>query len=190
MHAQNLIDILQLKGATAYDGEGVSQLEHAWQCGQLAKAAGATPALQLAAWLHDLGHLLTELKGTPTLKGIDDHHEHMGAHVLESLWGPAVAEPVRLHVQAKRYMVAVVPSYLQKLSADSVRSLALQGGAMSLEECKKFQASPYANDAQRLRAWDDQAKRQDWHSSGSPAVLEELHGLMRVVSAGQQRHLH
>lgn len=160
MHAQTVIDILQTKGSMAYDGEGVSQLEHAAQCGQLAKAAGATPSLQLAAWLHDLGHLLTDLRDTPTLQGINDHHEHMGAHMLRSLWGPAVAEPVRLHVQAKRYMVAVVPNYQQKLSEDSVRSLALQGGPMSLDECKKFQSSRYATDAQRLRTWDDLAKRK------------------------------
>lgn len=93
--AHRILDLFARKGGIAYAGEGISQIAHAWQCGQLALLAGATPELQLASWLHDVGHLLTDLQGSPTLHGIDDRHEDTGADVLASVWGRAVAEPVR-----------------------------------------------------------------------------------------------
>jgi predicted HD phosphohydrolase len=182
MHnAQTVLELLHRKGAIAYAGEGISQIEHAWQCGQLARAAGASQALQLASWLHDLGHLLTDLSGSPTLQGIDDRHEHTAAGVLDAIWGPAVAEPVRLHVEAKRYLVATHPEYRERLSSDSLRSLALQGGAMGLEACVRFQAHRYALDAQQLRAWDDAAKRPGWFAGDAQQALLELRSLMDRV---------
>ncbi|WP_199534687.1 phosphohydrolase [Rhodoferax lacus] len=185
-HASDILSLWARKGALTYDGEGISQLEHAWQCGQLALQAGATPALQLASWLHDIGHLMTDLPGSPTLHGIDDRHENLGAQALLPLWGAAVAEPVRLHVQAKRYMVAARPGYADKLSVDSVRSLALQGGPMSSEECRAFAALPFALEAQQLRAWDDSGKRVGWFAADADAALAELQALMALVSSRAQ----
>lgn len=170
------------RGQLAYDGEGITQWQHAWQCGQLALQARAPAPLQLAAWLHDLGHLLTGLDGTPTLRGHDDRHEALAARVLEPLFGTAVAAPVALHVQAKRYLVAARPGYRERLSADSVRSLALQGGPMTPEECASFEQQPFAEDALRLRAWDDLGKRPDWHPP--PEAAAALQTLMRSVGTG------
>ena len=48
--------------------------------------------------------------------------------------------------------------YYARLSADSVRSLALQGGVFSAEEAEAFMQRPYAVDALQLRRWDDLAK--------------------------------
>jgi len=173
---QAILELFRSKGELAYEGEGISQIAHGWQCGQLALQAGATPALQLASWLHDIGHLLSDLRGTPTLQGLDDSHEHTGANVLAAIWGPAVAEPVRLHVQAKRYLVATFSQYRERLSEDSLRSLALQGGPLSMEECVCFQANPYALDAQQLRTWDDTGKRVGWFSADALSELEALMG--------------
>jgi phosphonate degradation associated HDIG domain protein len=179
---QTILELFARKGGIAYEGEGISQIEHAWQCGQLARSAGASQALQLASWLHDLGHLMTDLSGSPTMQGIDDRHEYSGARMLDAIWGPAVAEPVRLHVAAKRYLVATHSEYSERLSPDSVRSLALQGGPMDLNECIHFQASRYALDAQQLRSWDDAGKRPGWFSSDTQHALDELRALMDRVS--------
>ena len=177
-----ILNLLDQRGGLAYEGEGISQIEHAWQCGQLAAQAATPAALQLAAWLHDLGHLLTDLPGSPTLRGLDDRHEYTAAALLQTLWGPSVADPVRLHVQAKRYLVATHPGYAQSLSPDSVRSLALQGGPMTREECRTFAHMPYAREAQQLRSWDDQGKRAGWFAPGPQQALDELAALMaRVV---------
>jgi phosphonate degradation associated HDIG domain protein len=168
------------RGHLAYDGEGITQWQHAWQCGELARQAGAPPPLQLAAWLHDLGHLMTGLDDTPTLRGHDDRHEAVAARVLAPLFGPAVTEPVALHVQAKRYLVATRPGYRDKLSPDSVRSLALQGGPMDEAACAAFLRQPFSADAVRLRAWDETGKRSDWLPP--PDAAAALRALMRVVS--------
>jgi predicted HD phosphohydrolase len=44
------------------------------------------------------------------------------------------------------------------LSADSKRSLALQGGAFRPGDAEAFIAQPFARDAVRVRLWDDLAK--------------------------------
>ena len=159
MRSDDIVALYAERGHTAYEGEGISQLQHAWQCGRLAGQAGAAPPLQLAAWLHDLGHLMTGLEGSPTLRGIDDAHEHRAAQVLAISFGPAVAEPVALHVLAKRCLVTLQPGYRDKLSADSIRSLALQGGALRADEAEAFLELPSGRDALRLRVWDDLAKQ-------------------------------
>jgi predicted HD phosphohydrolase len=181
MTRTDVLSLFDHKGDIAYDGEGISQLAHAWQCGQLALMAGASPALQLASWLHDLGHLLSTLPGTPTLHGLDDRHEATGAACLRPLWGDAVAEPVRLHVDAKRYRVSKQPQYLASLSEDSRRSLALQGGPMRDAQCLAFEANLYFLDAQRVRTWDDLGKRPDGFAVSRAAALQTLHALMLQV---------
>lgn len=145
-------------GRRAYSGEPVSQLEHALQSAALAQAAGAPEPLVAAALLHDIGHLVNDQGDTPTERGIDDLHQYHGAHWLAPLFGPEVTEPVRLHVAAKRYLCATRAGYQQALSADSKRSLALQGGAFAAGEVEAFQRHANAQAAVALRLWDDEAK--------------------------------
>src|SRR5580698_9217642 len=95
------------RGGGSYFGEPVSQLEHALQTAQLAVEANATPALVAAALLHDIGHLLQDLPENIADEGVDARHEELGYRWLRNRFGPAVAEPVRLHVDAKRYLCRV-----------------------------------------------------------------------------------
>ena len=67
-------------------------------------------------------------------------------------------EPVRLHVNAKRYLTATDPGYFATLSPGSVRSLQLQGGPFTSELAAGFIALPYAQAAVRLRRWDEGGK--------------------------------
>lgn len=184
LHTDDILEHYRRHGGLSYDGEGVTQLQHAWQCGQLAAQAGAAPALQLAAWLHDLGHLLTGLHGTPTLRGVDDSHEQLAARALRPLFGDAVAEPVALHVEAKRCLVGVNASYGERLSPDSRRSLALQGGPMAPHEALRFRSRPWADDALRLRAWDDAAKLPALQPDRTEAALEALARLIQQLRPG------
>ncbi|WP_296226065.1 phosphonate degradation HD-domain oxygenase [Ralstonia sp. UBA689] len=145
-------------GHIAYSGEPVTQLEHALQTAALAEAAGASDALVTAALLHDLGHLLNLQGDTPTAHGIDDQHQYFALPFLRATFADDVLEPIRLHVDAKRCLCAMDAHYYARLSADSVRSLALQGGVFSAEEAESFMQRPYAADALQLRRWDDLAK--------------------------------
>jgi len=171
-------NIYRTNGDLSYFGEGVSQIEHAWQCGQLAKRNSASLELQLAAWLHDIGHLLSKEGDTPTLKGHNDRHELVGSNFLKHLFPEAVFAPIALHVEAKRYLIATDSSYSEKLSSDSIRSLALQGGPLSIEECQNFLSKPFAQDAIALRRWDDQAKDSEGSLLSKEEVLSELNDLM------------
>ena len=136
-------------GGRDHLGEPVPIGEHMLQAGALAEAAGAEGALVAAALLHDIGHLLGE---------DGDRHGEAGANWLSQWFGDAVTEPVRLHVAAKRYLCAVDADYFGLLSAESVRTLSLQGGPMTAAEVAAFEALPFSRAAVAIRRWDDQAK--------------------------------
>ena len=145
-------------GHIQYSGEPVTQLEHALQAAHMAEREGAGDALVVAALLHDLGHMLNLQGETPTARGIDDQHQYFAIPFLRPLFPPAVIEPIRLHVDAKRALCALEPDYYEALSEDSKRSLTLQGGIFSKDAMQAFLAKPHAEDAMRVRRWDDQAK--------------------------------
>jgi gamma-butyrobetaine dioxygenase len=153
-----VVRLFAVGGEDAYFGEAVSQTAHALQSAHLAERAEAEEALVVAALLHDVGHLLHGLPEDVAERGIDGRHEQGGADWLARHFGPAVSEPVRLHVAAKRYLCAVEPAYFAGLSPASRRSLELQGGPFDAAGVRTFEAEPYFRDAVRLRRWDDEAK--------------------------------
>jgi phosphonate degradation associated HDIG domain protein len=157
----NFADIERLfaeRGGEQYAGEPVTQLEHALQCALFAQDEGADDELVTAALLHDLGHLLHDLGPAPTLQGIDDVHQYRALPFLRGLFGDAVINPVKLHVDAKRYLCATRTGYFAALSEDSKRSLGLQGGIFNEGQAEAFIAQSGAPQAVRLRVWDDRAK--------------------------------
>jgi len=143
-------------------GEAISQIEHVLQCGHLAQMHDCTPAMVAASLLHDIGQFIDDAGNAAEHKGIDARHEVTGAAFLSPFFGPDVTEPVRLHVDAKRYLCAVEPGYAESLSGASLLSLRLQGGAMNPEEIDIFRSNPWFDDAIQLRRFDDQGKRRDW----------------------------
>jgi gamma-butyrobetaine dioxygenase len=159
--ADAIAELFGSAGAADYLGEPVTLAAHLLQAGALAEAAGAPPALVAAALLHDVGHFPVAedgLTGRDLMAGTDNRHGARGAAWLARWFPPAVTEPVRLHVPAKRYLCAVEPSYFGRLSEASVYTLSVQGGPMTEAEAREFAAHPYAADAVRVRRWDDEAK--------------------------------
>ncbi|MGD9880990.1 MAG: HD domain-containing protein [Reyranella sp.] len=155
---QELLEIFAGRATRRYGLSEINQLQHALQAAALAEADGAPPATVLASLLHDVGHMIHRLGEDPAARGVDDVHESLGADWLAERFGPDVSEPVRLHVAAKRYLCAAEPDYFGKLSPDSVRSLALQGGPMSAAEVADFRRHPQFAEAVRLRRYDEAAK--------------------------------
>lgn len=148
------------KGDAQYSGEPVTQLQHALQSAALAEAEGADDELVTAALLHDLGHLVHDLGETPTLRGVDDLHQFIALPFLRALFSDRVLGAIQGHVDAKRWLCASRPGYLEALSADSQRSLVLQGGVFDAAQAAAFIAKPGAEEAVRLRLWDDLAKSE------------------------------
>ena len=189
---QQIEELFHAHGSSFYDGaraEPVSARAHALQCAQLAEWANAPTPLVAAALLHDIGHFIAP---DAALQPVDDVHELRALGFLVSGFGAEVVEPIRLHVQAKRYLVAVEPGYASTLSAASTHTLWLQGGAMSPDELHLFDALPHSADALALRRWDDLAKepgRQtpplDYYLSLLESVRRRPHESPRMVIGTQ-----
>ncbi|WP_238011106.1 hypothetical protein KZZ52_12600 [Dactylosporangium sp. AC04546] len=146
------------EGTRDYFGEPVSQAAHMLQAAALAERDGAPEPLVAAALLHDIGHFHGLVTGAELMRGTDNRHGDTGADWLGRWFGAAVCEPVRLHVDAKRYLCAVEPGYHDRLSDASKYTLSVQGGPMTAAEAEAFAAGPHAADAVRLRRWDEAAK--------------------------------
>jgi phosphonate degradation associated HDIG domain protein len=153
-----IVTLFETRGSTQYGAEAVSQIEHALQCAMLAERAEADGTLVTASLLHDLGHLLHSLGDDPAAGGVDDVHQFIALPFLRSVFPESVLGPIRLHVDAKRYLCAVEPGYWEALSPASKRSLELQGGIYSPAEAQSFMDQAFAEDAVNLRRWDDRAK--------------------------------
>lgn len=153
-----IADLFASEGAAGYLGEPVTQAQHMYQAGWLAESAGSPPPLVAAALLHDVGHFKGALSGHDLMSGTDNHHSETGASWLAQWFGPEVCDPVRLHVDAKRYLCHAEPEYFAVLSAASVYTLSVQGGPMDELEAAEFTARPYWGEAVEVRRFDDQAK--------------------------------
>jgi gamma-butyrobetaine dioxygenase len=183
-----IAELFASEGAADYLGEPVTQAAHMLQAAALAESDGADDALIAAALLHDVGHFTGTLSGRDLMAGTGNRHSEIGASWLAQWFGEAVTEPVRLHVDAKRYLCAVVPCYAAGLSAASVYTLGVQGGPMQGTELAEFEANPYAAAACRVRRWDDAAK-----DPGAPVPALDhfrlvLSGLVRTAVLRKRRY--
>jgi predicted HD phosphohydrolase len=125
--------------------------EHSLQtAGLLATERPDDLELQAAGLLHDIAHVVAPED--------EAGHGDMGGAMVAPVLGTRVADLVRLHVPAKRYLVTVDPSYRNLLAPDSVATLVTQGDAMSEDERRAFEAEPQAADALVLRRADEGGK--------------------------------
>lgn len=169
------------RGNEQYAEEAVTQLQHALQCATLAQEEGADDTMIVAAFLHDIGHIL-EVKGA--LPGgcdqnLHDLHEEKAYQWLKDHLGEAVAQPVKLHVAAKRYLCTKKEHYRNKLSKTSLKSFYDQGGDMSEEEITAFEAHKYYHQALHLRYWDDVGKTANATTPPLEHFLQKVDGLVQ-----------
>jgi len=140
-----------------YIGEKVTMTEHMIQTAMLAEENHSDKSLICACLLHDYGHFIIEDPDKLVSKSVDGKHEDAGFNFLKNYFKPEVVEPIKLHVQAKRYLCRK-KSYWNSLSNASKVSLKLQGGMMNDDEVKKFVSLKFHNSAILLRKYDDEGK--------------------------------
>ena len=110
-------------------------------------------------WMDRIGNVIGRIgNGQGPKLLLDGHMDVVDVGDLARWFGPEVTGPVALHVAAKRYLVAVDPTYAAGLSPSSVRSLAVQGGPMDADERAAFEALPGFEGAVAVRRWDDEGK--------------------------------
>ena len=158
--ADEIIKLYEQYGHEDYIGEPVSQLEHMCQCAQLAADAGHDEAVVLAAFFHDLGHLLEHVMPAEQMDGygVVDHEKLGATYLLQKGFSATVGKLVAAHVSAKRYLTFKHPGYYQQLSEASKRTLEFQGGVMSEQEAAEFEADPLHELYIQFRKWDEAAK--------------------------------
>lgn len=166
-----------------YDGEPVSQLEHALQCADSARTSGGDDELVVAALLHDIGRSPVVLSESGAL----EDHGRIAYEWLTPLVGERVAWLAGQHVPAKRYLVATDPSYREGLTATSLRTLREQGGPMIPEEVREFERHLQWREAVALRRWDDLGKEPGARVPSLEAYEEALRSvvLSRQQSSGE-----
>jgi predicted HD phosphohydrolase len=144
-------DVGSGQGGDGHDEMPFSHLDHALQTAAvLRQQRPDDDELAVAGLVHDIGHLLA---------GVGDAaHAEAGSSAVREALGERVAELVGLHVEAKRYLVADQEAYGESLAADSVASLALQGGPMSSAEQAAFERQAHFADAVMLRRADESGK--------------------------------
>jgi 2-amino-1-hydroxyethylphosphonate dioxygenase (glycine-forming) len=163
--SKEIFELFEAHGAEEYAGEKVSQLEHMHQAAALARQEGHDDEVVLAAFLHDIGHLLPAHDEHDSMIGTDGlhygmvDHEKVGAEWLRKLgFGERMCRLIESHVNAKRYLTFKYPAYYEKLSAASKQTLEFQGGRMLAAEAAAFEADELFPLFIQMRKWDEAAK--------------------------------
>ena len=181
-------------------GEGINMLQHALQAAQAAREQGETADAVLAALLHDVGNspqaraawVSAGHPDPPLLTSPADDsigyamHAEVGAQFLRGVgFSELVCGAVKLHVEAKRALVAMDPGYMQELTQASIDTLAQQGGPLSAVELEDFLGTPGAEVALRLRRYDDQGKVPQKEVPQLPAYRGEILNHLIAQSSAQ-----
>ncbi|MEO6313432.1 MAG: phosphonate degradation HD-domain oxygenase [Chitinophagaceae bacterium] len=158
-----IFDLYDKHGAAEYAGEPVSQLEHMCQAATFAIREGYDDEVVLAAFLHDVGHLLPIHHESESMDGYGMmDHEKVGANYLGELgFSDRLCKLIASHVNAKRYLTWKYPAYYQQLSDASRKTLEFQGGSMNDPEAKQFEADPLFDLYIKMRRWDEAAKLEN-----------------------------
>jgi predicted HD phosphohydrolase len=159
--ADEIISKFRIKGHLQF-GDKVSVLSRSFQTGLKAYELGLHPSIVVAAFLHDIGHLVPRQEflriGNREFWGVENH-ENIGAEYLKihGFTAPVIT-PVRNHVLAKRYLCFKDPDYTQKLSTASKVTLSFQGGPMNIKEAVAFEEDPFFNSSVQLRYLIEESK--------------------------------
>lgn len=123
-----------------YFGEKVSQFEHAAQSLMLAISDEQSLEMQVAAFLHDIGHLLQPETSEKAMDiyGTKDHEYSAQQWLKNRSFSRKIQEVVKNHVPAKRYLCFKYPEYFTNLSNASKETLKFQGGMMTATEANFF----------------------------------------------------
>ncbi len=149
-HIAHELDVLESlfenDALSEFYGENISIRDHMLQSAEGALALKRGGELVVAALLHDIGW------------GMDGPHETAAIAVVKPRLGDRVASLIHRHVDAKRYLVAARPDYVTRLSPASIETLARQGGPLSADACRAFEALPDFELCLELRYLDEGGK--------------------------------
>ncbi len=147
-----LFELLEIQGRQQNYGELLSITKHSLEAAFLAEQESLERPLVVACLFHDIGWLLA------TGASLEIDHDTLGANWLAKFFPKSIYQPVALHVQAKRYLVAKRSGYFESLTKASQASLNYQGGPMTPAQARLFEDEEFFTEAISLRLIDDKAK--------------------------------
>lgn len=179
---QEIKNIFTQKGGEAYYGEKVSQFEHGAQCFLLALSEDQVIDMQVAAFLHDIGHMI-DASDSQDMDGFGNKdHELIAKNWLkERGFSEKIQTVVYNHVEAKRYLCFADKNYYDSLSDASKKTLEFQGGIMDENEAKAFREAPYFEESLLLRKWDDLGKIPNTPLPELDDILEIIRQYLRTT---------
>ena len=160
MQVVDKIIINFINNKSLYIGEKVTMSEHMIQTAMLAEKAKCDDDLICSCLLHDYGHFILDNPDELVKENLDGKHEDIGYEYLKNIFKKEIIEPIKYHVQAKRYL-ARDEKYFNLLSEASKISLKLQGGVLNDEESIIFEVQDYFKSTILLRKFDEAAKKTD-----------------------------
>ena len=160
MQVVDKIIINFINNKSLYIGEKVTMSEHMIQTAMLAEKAKCDDDLICSCLLHDYGHFILENPDELVKENLDGKHEDIGYEYLKNIFKKEIIEPIKYHLQAKRYL-ARDEKYFNLLSEASKISLKLQGGVLNDEESIIFEVQDYFKSTILLRKFDEAAKKTD-----------------------------
>ena len=181
--ASKIIELFKEHGEVVY-GEVMSVNSHSIQAGWLAKKKGYDRDIQVAALLHDIGHIIPLLANEASGERMGEfgmeQHDLIGADYLERVGFPEVVVAcAKNHVKAKRYLCYQEPGYYEQLSPASVETLRYQGGPMDAKEATTFEQAPHFKASITVRRLDELAKEEGYpiteaHWQYFEALIKEM----------------
>ena len=164
----SILEMYKLYGEQDYIGEEMSIVAHSVATADEAFANTSDLQIVVAAFLHDIGHLLGFMISLPQMGVYGTvQHEVVGANYLARLGFPRnLTMLVQEHVNAKRYRVTKDPEYKQSLSDASRHTLdEWQGGEMDFMEAYLYSQDPMLPVYLEFRRWEDASKDRTYYDN-------------------------
>lgn len=139
----------------------ISLERHALRCASLAGDAGEPDALIAACLLQNYGHLILRTAGPSRTTAWQPEADRVGPDRLAAWFNPEVVEPIRLKVDARRYLCWREPDYLRSLPIPVLEALPSFGGIMTDGEALEFEVNHHSAAAVRLQRYADLAQCHD-----------------------------
>ncbi len=184
---QHIVDSFDSAAFIQYGETAVTELEHALQCAELADNAGADDELVFACMLHDVARFaVPQDQVSDTLQNLEPSkdakgHGEKAAELMRGLLPERSLFCIQHHAEAKQYLCQTNEKYRQKLSAASIKTLAIQSDSTSQERLNTLAKHEWWEDAIRLRVWDDAGKVKGKETRPLTFWLERLEQFLAMV---------
>lgn len=173
---EQIMELFKKHGHIVY-GEVMSVLSHSVQAGEHARQQGLDEELILAAFLHDIGHLVPLEQEEAYQRmgefGMEAHDKWGEVFLREAGFSDRLLATVRNHVDAKRYLCATEANYYDQLSDASKETLRYQGGPFSEQEAQQFASGPFFAESITIRKIDELAKEEQFEVTATHWVYYE-----------------